>query len=412
MDRILRVVPCVGRVGNSLGQVGNLSYKVGALSYSCLLATVLIGFALQAALVAAPNDREAGGVTRVEQGPELVSPVPPLKRLPKIEEPSEVPPAPPAAWPSIARLPKVEAAPSEITPAAAPRRDVEPVRERSERLEQVARQADEQTRHGLDLAGRGAYFAARSEFLGALRLIAEGLDTEEKTDAHRRALAAALTAMKEAEDFLPCGSRSEAVLDVPGIIAVHTTPVLKTGAKDVTSLTALNRYFTFAQGQFAAAAGREVAGSMTLHALGKLHTALAHKKTSLATAAEPKAMVYFQAAILVYPRNFLSANDLGVLLAQSGDYSDARTMLEYSLALCPQSATCHNMAAVYGQLGQGALADGAGRYAATLEQAEAARRKAAWGTANNSVRWVDPQTFALTFGQRPELSKISRTAPA
>ncbi len=324
--------------------------------------------------------------------------------------------APPAAWPSIARLPKVEAPPPETSapaatprkisaPAATPLKAAEPPKERSEQLERVARQADEQTRHGLDLAGRGAYFAARSEFLGALRLIAEGLDTEEKTDAHCRALAAALTAMKEAEDFLPCGSRSEAALDLPGIIAAHTTPVLKSDAKNVTSMTALNRYFTFAQGQFAAAAGHEVAGSMALHALGKLHTALARKKISLAAAAEPKAMVYYQAALLVYPENFLSANDLGVLLAQCGDYGDARTMLEYSLALSRQSATCHNLAVVYGQLGQVALADRAGRSAATLEQAEAARRKMALGTANNSVRWVDPGTFAATSADAPNYQR-------
>ena len=57
----------------------------------------------------------------------------------------------------------------------------EPNQSRSEQLEQVAQQADRQTRHGFELAGRGAYFAARSEFIGALRLVAEGLDTEQKT---------------------------------------------------------------------------------------------------------------------------------------------------------------------------------------------------------------------------------------
>ena len=33
--------------------------------------------------------------------------------------------------------------------------------------------------------------------------------------------------MKEAEDFLPNGSRLEADLDLPAIIAAHTTPVLQ-----------------------------------------------------------------------------------------------------------------------------------------------------------------------------------------
>jgi len=39
--------------------------------------------------------------------------------------------------------------------------------DRSVQLEQVAQQADRRTRHGCELAGRGAYFAARSEFTGA-----------------------------------------------------------------------------------------------------------------------------------------------------------------------------------------------------------------------------------------------------
>jgi tetratricopeptide (TPR) repeat protein len=268
--------------------------------------------------------------------------------------------------------------------------------ERSAQLEQIAAQADRQTRHGLELAGRGAYFAARLEFLGALRLVAEGLDTEQKTDAHGRALTAALTAMKEADDFLPGGSRLEADADLLRIFAAHTTPVLKHEAAHVTSMTALKGYFTFAQEQFAAATGHEVAGSMALHALGKLHDAMAHKKSGPLPAAEPKAMVYFQAAMLAYPKNFMAANDLGVLLARCGNYSGARTMLEHSLSLSPQSATWHNLAVVYGQLGQPSLARQADQQAAALQQAEIARRRTSQGTASSSVQWVDPQTFAQT----------------
>ena len=97
----------------------------------------------------------------------------------------------------------------------------------SERLASVARQADEQIRHGFELAGRGADFAARAEFIAALRLIAQGLDTEERTPIDGKALAAGSTAMKEADDFLPSGTRLEADLDLPGIVANHITPRLK-----------------------------------------------------------------------------------------------------------------------------------------------------------------------------------------
>jgi tetratricopeptide (TPR) repeat protein len=296
---------------------------------------------------------------------------------------------------------------SDESPTAAPLELASPLQtaaaecERSEHLERIAQQADRQTRHGFELAGRGARFAARSEFLAALKLVAEGLDTEQKTGAHGRALTAALTAMKEADDFLPDGSRLEASIDLSRILASHATPVLKNETANLTPLTALKCYFTFAQEQFAAAVGHEVAGSMALHALGKLHEAMAHQKSGPLPAAEPKAMVYFQAAILVYPKNFMAANDLGVLLARCGNCEDARRMLEYSLAISPQSATWHNLAVVYGQLSQATLARRAEQQAGFLQQAEAARRVALQGTANNAVQWVDPQSFAATSTSGP-----------
>ncbi len=256
--------------------------------------------------------------------------------------------------------------------------------ERSLQLEQVARQADQQTRHGLELAGRGAYFAARAEFLGALRLVAEGLDAERRTKVHGRALAAALIALKEAEDFLPGGSRAEADLDLPGIIAVHATPALKNNAEQVTPLAALRCYLTFAQEQLAAAVGREVAGSMALHAMGKLHSAWAQKKGTPIVAPESKAMVFYQAALLVYPQNYMAANDLGVLLAQCGHYADSQAMLEHCLSLRQQSTGWQNLSVVYRQLGQTALAAQAAQQAARLRPSR-----------------DDPTAGIVGLGQRP-----------
>ena len=277
---------------------------------------------------------------------------------------------------------------------ASPLAAAEPLKKRSEQLEQIARQADRRTRHGYKLASRGAYFAARSEFLGALRLVAEGLDTERKAMVHGRALAAALCAMKEAEDFLPDQSRSEAMQDLPEVIATHTTPVLKDHAGNVTSLVALRCYLTFAQEQFAATTGNEVAGSMALHALGKLHAALARKKGSPIVAPESKAVVFYQAALLAYPENSLAANDLGVLLARCGRSADARAMLENSLAMHPQSTGWRNLGVVYGQLGQTALARKATHQAELLRKRELAGQLTPSTSADGTVQWLDPQTFA------------------
>jgi len=333
---------------------------------------------------------------------DLPEPSPSLERLPSADQrPVESFSEMPLAEPKETNSPVIAAKPPEAVPEAPgpmtwPMAMADSNQIRSEQLEQVARQADRQIRHGFELAGRGAYFAARSEFIGALRLVAEGLDTEQETVVHGRALAAALLAMKEAEDFLPGGSRLEADLDLADVVAGHTTPVLKDSREQATPMTALKCYFTFAQEQFSAAMGREVAGSMALHALGKLHGAMAQKKGVSVVAPQAKAMVFYQAAMLVYPKNYMAANDLGVLLAQCGNYAEARAMLEHSLSLCRQPTSWQNLAAVYRQLGQTALAARASRQATLLRQAEMARRRASAAAAGDAVRWVDPQTFAQT----------------
>ncbi|OHB68664.1 MAG: hypothetical protein A2V70_07060 [Planctomycetes bacterium RBG_13_63_9] len=276
----------------------------------------------------------------------------------------------------------------------------EPTR-RSEQLERIARQADRQIHRGFGLASRRAYFAARAEFVRALRLVAQGLDAERRTTTHGRSLAAGLKAIEESEDFIPEGSRLEADLDLGDIIAGHGTPVLKdVDTQRLTPLSALRCYFTFAQEQLAAAAGREVAGSMALHALGKVHGALARHKVGDVVAAEPKAMVFFQAALLVYPGNYMAANDLGVLLANSGEYPEARTMLVRSLSICSQSAGWLNLAVVHEQLGEFELARVAREQFATTRRAEIARWRRLNDASQRRVDWVDSDTFARTKAER------------
>lgn len=360
---------------------------------------------------------QTAGVAASVSWPALAAPTMPLDRLPAADQQpagalSEMPPAEPKETPQE----RDTKTPAEL-PTVSPKR-AEPVREtagpmswplaaadsnpiRSAQLEQVASQADRQTRHGFELAGRGAYFAARSEFIGALRLVAEGLDTDQDTILHGRALAAGLLAVKEADDFLPGGSRLEADLNLADIIAAHGTPVLKDGAEQATPMTAMKCYFTFAQEQFSVAAGHEIAGSMALHALGKLHNALAQKKGVSIVAPQTKALVFYQAAMLVYPANYMAANDLGVLLAQSGNYAQARAMLEHSLSICRQSTGWQNLAVVYRQLGQAGLSARANQQASLLRQSELARRRMSAATANDLVSWVDPQDFAQTSMNTP-----------
>jgi len=272
----------------------------------------------------------------------------------------------------------------------------EPLTIRSEHLERIAQQADRQIRRGFELAGRRAFFAAQAEFIRALRLVAQGLDAEHRTDAHSRALAAGLAALQEAEDFVPDGSRLEADLDLPELIHGHRTPVLKNAdTRELAPLLAMKCYSTYAQEQLAVAAGREVAGSMALHALGKLHSALAHDRSTIRTAA-PKAMVFFQAALLVYPQNYMAANDLGVLLARCGNYREAEIAIKQGLSIRSQATGWRNLAVVYRQLGQHELAGRADRLAVSAVRPKAAEETARPTVPRRQILWLDPNMFART----------------
>ncbi len=283
---------------------------------------------------------------------------------------------------------------------------------RSEQLESLARQADQLTRHGLELAGRGAYFAARSEFIAALRLVAQGLDTEGQTKIHGKSLAAGLTALKEAEDFLPGDTHLEADLDLPDIIACHSTAVLKDADKSsLTTLIALKSYSTYAQEQLARAAGNEVAGSMALRALGKLHEELAKGKGQTLKAAAPKAIVFYQASLMVCAENFMAANDLGVMLARNGHYEDAQKMLEYSLSLNKQSTVWHNLAVVCQHLGQGDKARQAEKQASLALEIERANQQRKLANAGDQVRWVDENTFSQTYNHSGNAQACRRAPP-
>jgi hypothetical protein len=267
-------------------------------------------------------------------------------------------------------------------------------------MEKIATQSDQRIRHGFELANHGAYFAARAEFTAALRLIAQGLDNQDGTTAHSQALSAALTAMKEAQDFIPAGGKLEGDLDLPSLVAGHHTPVLKNVQPDaLQAMRALKQYFTFAQGQLALAAGQEVSGSVALGALGKMHAALAGKVVSEIVAPEAKAIVFFQAAILVCPRNYMAANDLGVLLAHSGDYAGARRMLEHSVLVCRCSENLGNLSVVYRHLDQPRLAELAADKAQAAKAEESARQKNASLSAGGTVAWVDPAALVQSTSQ-------------
>lgn len=274
-----------------------------------------------------------------------------------------------------------------------------PVR-RSQQLEQAAREADRHSRRGYELASRRAPFAARLEFLEALRVLSQGLDQERQTRKHSQSLAAGWRALEEAEDFLPQTGRLEADIDLATIVEAHRTPVLKTAPLEtLTPLAAFQQYLTFAQEQLAQSTAGEVAGSMALRGLGKVYAGLRHDQAALIAAPEAKAVTLYQASLMAWPENYMAANDLGVLLARGGRLEDARRALQRSVQIQPAAASWWNLALVYSKLGEREQAVTAVYHSRQLlPEGEQFKR---W---SDAVRWVPPQL--LVENRNTQLSPI------
>lgn len=277
-------------------------------------------------------------------------------------------------------------------------------------LEAFIRQADAHYAQGWELANRGAYFSARAEFVESLRRVVQGLDAATGSNGHSQALAAAMLALKEADDFLPRGSKLDSDFDVTSILNAHRTPVLKgMPAAGLTPAVIVEQYYAYAGEQFSRAVGSVPSGSRALHALGKIYGILATQKTPALSSAENHASVFHQAALRSDPANYMAANDLAVLLANQGRYQDARDLLVQGLGASAQPAMWQNLAMVHGQLGETHAANQAQRAAAAYSggaYVPPTPALAAW----QSMRWVDPATFAGTSQAPPELQRAAPVA--
>jgi len=252
----------------------------------------------------------------------------------------------------------------------------------------VTERAQAKIRRGYALARRGANFAARSEFVAVLRMIAEAKD--QKHGARRRtiALASGLRALEEADDFAAKGSELDAEVSVAVIVSSHRTPVAKGDeAAPLMPQQLADLYFRYAQLQLGASVAGEPAGSMALHALGKLYSQLARAESGQHPQADRKAFALQQAALLARDDNHLAAHELGVLLAESGHYIESEHLLNQVAAKEPHPVVFRNLARVQRKLGNEQLAAASERLAQVIAHRDVADR---------NVLWVSPDTLART----------------
>lgn len=260
----------------------------------------------------------------------------------------------------------------------------------------MADHADKLAQHGFVLARRGAIYSARAEFISALGLIAQTLDAKDGGKSHSEALASGLHALREADDFRVKGSQLAAEMNLTGIVAAHRTPVLDdVPLDDLTPLVASQRYCAYARERLSMAIDNVPPGSKAAFGLGKAYLVLDNDTTRAHLASAPKAIAAYQAAVLADPRNHLAANELGVLLAQYGQFDEATRALRHSLSVHPTPETQHNLAVLQDRLGRASAASLARQRAVESPS----RQPAAQGRV--PVVWVSPEQFARSGLEQP-----------
>ena len=250
----------------------------------------------------------------------------------------------------------------------------------------VTEQAQTKIRRGYKLAQRGAYFAARQEFVDVLRMIAEAKDQKRGVARRSIALANGLRALEEAADFAPRGSAVESQLDFDVVIASHRTPVAKGDAGKLMPQQLGDLYYRYAQLQLGAAVAGEPAGSMALHALGKLYSQIGRAEPARIVQADRRAFALQQAALLARDDNHLAAHELGVLLAETGHFVDSEYILAQVAMREPHPVVYRNLARIQRKLGREDLA------AVSDQQAHLLAEQGV--SSMSGVKWVDPQTLA------------------
>ena len=259
---------------------------------------------------------------------------------------------------------------------------------RVELPDSAAQKAAHHIEYGKSLTRRGASFAARNEFYQALRVIAEANDSVINGSDFTRALSQGMRAMKEAEDFSVGDAQSFAVVDVPSTIEAHRTKLLTpVEARQISPKNAMKRYYAYAGQQLDFAGGRNVVTAEALHCLGKLLSVVSSQRPSSLDNKRDlsQAIVFHRSSLLSNPSNSASANELGVLLAKSGELHEATNMFKQSLITHSTPQAWSNLAKTHHRLGEQQLAQ--------MAKAEIAISAQSTSIATAGIQWIDNTEF-------------------
>ena len=250
--------------------------------------------------------------------------------------------------------------------------------------ESAAQQAVHHIEYGKSLSRRGAAFAARQEFISALRVIAQQNDARSGGMEFTKSLQRALMAMKEAKDFMV--QDEQVMLNVSRVIESHHSEILtQDEAANMTPVMALQKYLATAENGLDMAGGRNVVSAEALYCLGKLHTMMSTSSRKPGGLDLASSVAFHRAALKSDAQNHRSANELGVLMAQSGRLEEAKELFKQSLRIRQSPLTWTNLAKTHQRLGEVQFAQMAERESRIAGTAQVA--------SNASIQWVNNRDF-------------------
>ncbi len=252
------------------------------------------------------------------------------------------------------------------------------------------------TQQALSLAAKGATYSANAKLIEVLELTAERLDEESGTTEHIEALAAGLMALREAQDFTRVGFKSERNATVSVREFGHVTAsCVADGDRRFTRKEALQLYYSYASRQLGFAVSGSAVGSSALCHLGRLQPFLFEGAEQNSSLVAVRSVAWHRAALNADARNFRAANELGVVLANQGQFQSACKALLRSAELGQRPETLANLGIVLKKLGD----DVGARSMSTLAEEKRLEQVSHHNVADareisSLVRWVQPQQFA------------------
>jgi tetratricopeptide (TPR) repeat protein len=241
-----------------------------------------------------------------------------------------------------------------------------------------------------DLLRRGAILSAREEVLMGMRSLFRSIDLRGGTWTSEPAMDQALAAFAEESDFYRSNTATGAGQNTERIISGHKTNALKqTQLHLVSPDLAAQHYRAYAKQQWLIAAQGHPWTADLLFAYGKTLEREADQNPNESQMRRSQAVVCYQAAMEINPRNADNANQLGFALLQLDRTDEAHVALNHSIRVNPKAETWNNLAEVYRRRGEADQVAYAQRNVQSLKQTVAPEMDGV-----PEVIEVDVKTFA------------------